>query len=118
MKLSSHGLNAMPHRAREESAVHSCQQHLDVALCLALAGLVDSRPLMHAMHGEPPHWQPLSKLDERRVARPVVDPSIGRSGQRVGKHRHGPVHLWSRLLSFESGSVLVDPGRDEGVRAE
>ena len=30
----------------------------------------------------------------------------------------GPVHLRSRLLSFESRTVLVDPGRDEGVRVE
>src|SRR5215471_18291890 len=66
----------------------------------------------------PPRWQPRPNLDEGRVARRVVDSSIGRSGQRVGKHRHGPVHLWSRLLSFESGTVLVDPGRDERVRVE
>ena len=64
----------------------------------------------------PPRWQPRWNLDEGRVARRVVDPSIGRSGQRVGKHRHGPVHLWSRLLSFESGAVLVDPGRDARAR--
>src|SRR5690349_13904389 len=70
------------------------------------------------LHTVPPRWQPRSKLDEGRVARRVVDPSIGRSGQRVGKHRHGPVHLRSRLLPFESGTVLVDPGRDEGVRVE
>src|SRR5215469_6779287 len=70
------------------------------------------------LHTVPPRWQPRSNLDEGRVARRVVDPSIGRSGQRVGKHRHGLVHLWSRLLSFESGTVLIDPGRDEGVRVE
>src|SRR5262249_8772846 len=66
----------------------------------------------------PPRWQPRPDLDEGRAAPGVVDPSIGRSGQRAGKHRHGPVHLGSRLLSFEGGTVLVDPGRDEGVRVE
>src|SRR5262249_35970969 len=66
----------------------------------------------------PPRWPPPPGLDEGRGARRVVDPSIGRSGQRAGKHRHGPVHLGSRLLSFEGGTVLVDPGRDEGVRVE
>ena len=70
------------------------------------------------LHTVPPRWQPRRDLDEGRVARRVVDPSIGRGGQRIGKHPYGPVHLWSRLLSFESGTVLVDPGRDEGVRVE
>jgi hypothetical protein len=70
------------------------------------------------LHTVPPRWQQRSNSDEGRVARRVVDPSIGRSGQQVSKHPHGPVHLWSRLLSFESSTVLVDPGRDEEVRVE
>ena len=56
--------------------------------------------------------------DERRVARCVVDRSIGRRRQRLGKHRHRPVDLGSRLLTFERRAVLVDSGRDERIRVE
>ena len=42
----------------------------------------------------------------------------GRRRQRLRQHRHDAAHLHLRLLSLESGTILIDRGCDERVGDE